>query len=170
MILDKLNKKSQYKANGKSVSKENSIYRSLKEMLGTDTKVYYIMYKFCPEFLKDSENEPIKDFDDLKSRYKVFGDNITEKTCEKYLLEQGCQAAIKYVLKRMHQKKLIELYNTYYKKALDGDVQAFKAFQEFSDKFFKEDKENGLTKLLNRISDSDLQQENEDYSYTYDNE
>ena len=58
--------------NGKSVSKEMSIYRSLKEMIGTDTKVYYIMYLYCPEYLKDADIKPIKDFDDLKSRYEAF--------------------------------------------------------------------------------------------------
>lgn len=52
---------------------------------------------------------------------------------------------------------------------MDGDTQAFKAFLEFSDKFFKEDKENGLTKLLNRIPDADLELDSEeDYNYTYE--
>lgn len=83
-------------------------------------------------------------------------------------MEQGCQTAVKWLLKRLHQKKMIELYDTYYKKALDGDVQAFKAWQDFSDKFFKEDKENGLTKLLSRIPDDDLDKDVEDYSYTYE--
>ena len=46
-------------------------------------------------------------------------------------MEQGCQTAVKWLLKRLHQKKMIELYDTYYKKALDGDVQAFKAWQDF---------------------------------------
>lgn len=153
---------------GKSVSKEMSIYRSLKEMIGTDTKVYYIMYLYCPEYLKDADIKPIKTFDDLKNRYEVFSDTITEDICQKYLWEQGCQAAVRWLLKRLHQKKLVELYQTYYEKALKGDVQAFKAWQEFSDKFFKEDKENDLTKLLNKIPDNELEEDKEDYSYTYE--
>ena len=44
--------------------------------------------------------------------------------------------------------------------------QAFKAFEDFSEKFFAEDRENGLIKLLNRVSDEDLK-DNEDYSYNY---
>lgn len=101
--------------------------------------------------------------------YAVFSDSITEEVCERYLLEQGCQTAIKWLLQRLHQKKLIELYNTYYEKSLSGDTQAFKAFLEFSDKFFKEDKENGLTKLLNKIPDEELDLDSEeDYSYTYE--
>lgn len=154
---------------GKSVSKELSIYRSLKEMLGTDTKVYYIMWLYCPEYLKDADTRPIETFDDLKERYEVFSDTITEDVCKKYLLEQGCQTAIRWLLNRLHQKKLVDLYETYYRKALDGDTQAFKAFLEFSDKFFKDDKENGLTRLLNRIPDADLELESkEDYKYTYE--
>lgn len=153
---------------GKSVSKERSIYNTLKRMINTDTKVYYIMFKYCPEYLRDADKKPVKDFEDLKSRYKVFSDTITEEICERYLLEGGCQAAIKWLLKRLHQKKLIELYNTYYKKALDGDTQAFKAFLDFSEKFFKEDKEGGLTLLLNKIPDSELEDEDEDYTYNYE--
>ena len=127
------------------------------------------MFLYCPEYLKDADTRPIKTFDDLKERYEVFSDTITEDICKKYLLEQGVQTAIKWLMKRLHQKKLIELYNTYFEKAMSGDTQAFKAFLEFSDKFFAEDKENGLTKLLNRIPDADLDLDSEeDYNYTYE--
>lgn len=153
--------------NGKSVSKEKSIYATLKEIIGTDTKVYYIMYLYCPEYLKEAEKRPVKDFEDLKSRYECFSDSITEDICKRYIMEQGCQSAIKWLLKRLHQKKEIELYDKYYQKALNGDVQAFKAWQDFSDKFFRENKENELTKLLNKIPDCDLENDKEDYSYTY---
>ena len=153
---------------GKSVSKEKSIYATLKEITGTDTKAYYIMYLYCPEYLKEADRRPVKDFEDLKSRYECFSDSITENVCKRYIMEQGCQTAIKWLLKRLHQKKMIELYDKYYQKALDGDVQAFKAWQEFSEKFFIEDKENELTKLLNKIPDDDLETDREDYSYTYE--
>lgn len=153
-------------ASGKSIATEVSIYQTLKNMINTDTKVYYVMWKFCPEYLKDNETDPINTFDDLKNRYAVFSDTITEKTCERYLLEQGVQTAVKWLLKRLHQKKQIELYNTYYQKALGGDVQAFKAFEDFSEKFFTEDKESGLAQLLNRVSEKDLE-DDEDYSYVY---
>lgn len=151
---------------GKPVCTETSIYQTLKAMLHTDTKIYYLMWKFCPEYLKDHESDPIMTFDDLKNRYRVFSDTITEKTCEKYMLEEGVQNAVLWVLKRLHQKKQIELYNAYYEKALGGDVQAFKAFEDFSDKFFAENKENGLVALLNNVSEEDLE-DKEDYSYTY---
>lgn len=155
------------RGNGKAVSNEYSIYQSMKEMIGTDTKVYYIMWLYCPEYLKDHNINPIKTFDDLKSRYAAFKDTITEDVCRKYLLEQTCQTAIKWLLRRLHQKKQIDLYNAYYEKALAGDVQAFKAFEDFSEKFFKEDKESGLTKILSKIPEESLE-DKEDYSYTYE--
>ncbi len=65
-------KKGDTGANGKSVSKELSIYRNLKDRIGTDTKVYYIMILYCPEYLKDYDKEPIKTFEDLRNRYKCF--------------------------------------------------------------------------------------------------
>lgn len=153
---------------GKSVSKEKSIYSTLKEITGTDMKAYYIMYLYCPEYLKEADKVPVKDFEDLKSRYACFSDSVTESVCKRYIMEQGCQTAIKWLMKRLHQAKEIELYNKYYKDALSGDVQSFKAWQEFSKDFFKEDKENELTKLLNKIPDDELEQDKEDYSYTYE--
>lgn len=151
----------------KPLQKEESIYNVLKAMIGTDTKVYYVMWLYCPEFLKDYEKRPIKTFEDLKDRYAVFkNSNMKEEVCKRYLLENNVQVAVKWLLKRLHQKKLIELYNTYYNKALSGDVQSFKAFLDFSDKYFTEDKENGLTKLLQKIPDAELN-DDEDYAYEY---
>ena len=80
---------------GKSVSKEKSIYATLKEITGTDTKAYYIMYLYCPQYLKEADRNPVKDFEDLKSRYECFSDSITEGVCKRYIMEQGCQTAIK---------------------------------------------------------------------------
>ena len=51
--------KTNRKPNGSSVSSETSIYQTLKGMINTDTKVYYVMWKFCPEYLKDNEADPI---------------------------------------------------------------------------------------------------------------
>lgn len=76
------------------------------------------------------------------------------------------QNAVLWLLKRLHQKKQIELYNAYYQKALSGDVQAFKAFEDFSEKFFAENKENGLVSILNKVSETDLE-DPENYSYEY---
>lgn len=149
-----------------STSKEKSIKLCLKDIVGTDTKVYYIMFKYCPEYLP----KQIKTFKDLTEYYAVFTDKITEEVCEKYLFEENCQVAITWLLKRLHHKKMVELYNLYFEKAKD-DVQSFRAFQDFSKEFFKESKQSDLTMLLNRIPDKEISladEEEEDLSYTYE--
>ncbi len=50
---------------------------------------------------------------------------------------------------------MVELYNIYYDKAKE-DVQAFKAFVDFSKTFFKGNEESELQKALNGI-DFDLE-------------
>lgn len=154
---------------GRTMQKELSIYNSLKEMINTDTKVYYVMFKYCPEFLQKKDGKVIKTFDDLKSVYAVFTERHTEEVCEKYLLEERVQNAVKWLLKRLHQKKLVELYEIYFEKA-KGDVQAFRAFQEFSKEFFKETKQSDLSRLLSRVPESDINIDDEDLSYSYDGE
>ena len=131
---------------GKSVSQENSIYSKLKEIIKTDTKVYYVMWKYAPQLFPNE----FKTFNDLKSNYKVFTDGVTEHTAENWLSEQNVQTAIKWLLKRLHQQKMIELYNIYFEMA-KKDVAAFKAFTDFSEKFFANEKESELLSMLGKI-------------------
>ncbi|MFU0833779.1 MAG: Leuk-A4-hydro-C domain-containing protein [Oscillospiraceae bacterium] len=140
-------------AQGKSVSQEVSIYQKLKSLVKTDAKVYFIMWKYAPQLLP---NPNLKTFDDLKGNYKTFTKGMTEQSCNNWLMEQNVQTAIKWLLKREHQAKLIELYNTYYDKAKE-DTNAFKAFIEFSDKFFAEEKDSELLGILNGIKDDELE-------------
>ncbi len=139
-------------AQGKSVSQEQSIYSKLKSLVKTDSKVYFIMWKYAPQLLP---NPNLKTFDDLKGNYKTFTDGMTEQSCNNWLMEENVQTAVKWLLKREHQAKLIELYNTYYDKAKD-DTNAFKAFTDFSDKFFAEEKDSELLGILNGIKDDEL--------------
>lgn len=140
-------------AQGKSVSQEVSIYQKLKSMVKTDAKVYFIMWKYAPQLLP---NPNLKTFDDLKNNYKTFTKGMTEQSCNNWLMEQNVQTAVKWLLKREHQAKLIELYNTYYEKAKE-DTNAFKAFTEFSEKFFAEEKDSELLGILNGIKDDELE-------------
>ena len=56
---------------------------------------------------------------------------------------------IKETLRLGHEKKMIELYNAYYTKALDGDSTSLRAFIEVSKVLFDgADEENELGKLL----------------------
>lgn len=52
-------------------------------------------------------------------------------------------------LQKEHEEKLIALYNKYYELALGGDVQAFRAFTDFSKIFMGDDsEENELMSIL----------------------
>ena len=51
-------------------------------------------------------------------------------------------------LKNSHQDKLIELYNTYYNKCLDGDTASLKAFLDCSKELFSDNEESELIALL----------------------
>ena len=51
-------------------------------------------------------------------------------------------------LKSEHEGKLIELYNTYYKKCLDGDTASLKAFLDCSKELFADSEENELLRMV----------------------
>ena len=137
---------------GKAVSQETSIIHKLKEMVRTDAKVYYILWLNAPQLLPDGDS--IKSFDDLNAHYKTFTDGMTEASCENWLLEEHVQSATKWLLKRMHQQKMIELYNLYFERAKQ-DTNAFKAFTDFSEKFFAEEKESELLSILQNVDVSE---------------
>ena len=144
-------------AAGKSTSQEESILMHLKNMVKTDTKVYYILWKYAPELLP----QQFKTFDDLKSNYKCYTKGVVEKTAENWLMEDNVQTAVKWLLQREHQKKMIELYNIYFDKA-KSDTNAFKAFVDFSNQFFADDKKNGILEIAQGLSDKDLMDDTED--------
>ena len=142
---------------GKSTSQEESILVHLKNMVKTDTKVYYILWKYAPQLLP----QHFKTFDDLKNNYKCFTKGATEKIAENWLMEENVQTAVKWLLQREHQKKMIELYNIYFDKA-KNDTNAFKAFVEFSNQFFADDKKNGILEIAQKLSDKDFEDNTED--------
>lgn len=120
----------------------------MKEIVPTEYKVIYILWKYYPEYYK---GEGLKTFDDLKSRYAMFTDTITEELAERWEVEDSVQQAIKYLLKKLHSKKMIQIYNTFYEKAMSGDVQSAKFIMDFSKDFFADESESELTTMLNDI-------------------
>ena len=146
------NKKSGYGV-GKHTSQEESILSHLIGMVKTQAKAYYIIWKYAPELLP---NHNIKTFEDLTSQYKTFTKGMTKQVCENWLMEENVQTAVKWLLQREHQKKMIELYNIYYDKA-KSDTNAFKAFVEFSNQFFADNKKNDMLNVLQSIPDADLE-------------
>lgn len=132
-------------ATGKKVQQEQSIFSKLKEIVHTDAKVYYIIWKYAPHILP---NKDLNTFQDLKENYKCFSNNMDESFCENWLVESNMQTAVKFLLARLHQQKMITLYDTFYNQALKGDVQSFKALQEFSEEFFKSDDDSAIRKMI----------------------
>lgn len=65
-----------------------------------------------------------------------------------YLWEVYMPIGKKQQLKSQHEKKLMELYESYYKKALGGDTASFKAFIDVSKELFADKEEDSLMKLL----------------------
>lgn len=123
-----------------------SIKQRMLSICPTEYKVYWIWSKFAPELVPDC-----KTFDELKKRYESkFPKNITEEQAEVWMYEKPVQNALKELMKCLHEKKMIELYNIYFEKA-KSDVQAFKAFTDFSKTFFENNEENELAMLLKGI-------------------
>lgn len=116
----------------------------------TDYKAYWLWWKYAPELLPKG----IKTFKDLQDRYQKFP-NVTEQEAELWLYEKPVQNSLKELLKSQHTKKIMELYNIYFEKA-KTDVQAFKAFIDFSNAFFADEKDSELEMLLKGIKLKDL--------------
>ena len=92
--------------------------------------------------------------EELAEEYKGFTKGMDKAQCERWLVEESVQTAVKYLLKRMHAQKLIELYEIYFDKA-KKDVQAFQAFSKFSEKFFEESGEDELLSVLKETNIDD---------------
>ena len=125
---------------------EQSLLQKLHEMLPTQVKVYYIVWKYAPHILP----KRVDTFEELTAEYKGFTKGMDEAQCERWLAEESVQTAVKYLLKRMHAQKLVELYEIYFNKAKE-DVQALQAFSKFSEKFFEDDGEDELRAVLKDV-------------------
>ena len=125
---------------------EQSLLQKLHEMLPTQVKVYYIVWKYAPHILP----KKVDTFEELTAEYKGFTKGMDEAQCERWLAEESVQTAVKYLLKRMHAQKLVELYEIYFNKAKE-DVQTFQAFSKFSEKFFEDDGEDELRAVLKDV-------------------
>lgn len=134
-------------ATGRAPRSEQSLLQKLHEMLPTQVKVYYIVWKYAPHLLP----KKVETFEELTTEYKGFTKGMDEAQCERWLAEEAVQAAVKYLLKRMHAQKLVELYEIYFNKAKE-DVQAFQAFSKFSEKFFEDDGEDELRAVLKEVN------------------
>lgn len=58
-------------------------------------------------------------------------------------------------LKDSHEKKLMDLYESYYQKALEGDNNSFKPFIEVSKELFGEKEDDSVSALLKEIHEGE---------------
>jgi hypothetical protein len=123
-------------------------------MLKSEPKTYYLLWKYAPEFLPCKKK--VETFEELRETYTAFKKFKVEEDCTKWLIENNIQTAIKWLLNKTHALKMVELYNTYFENAKE-DVQAFKAFTDFSEKFFASEKDSELLAILNNIGEDDLE-------------
>ena len=122
-----------------SYRRERHIRQKLMDFT-TEKKSYWLLWKHGVLYTE---------YDFKKFSDKFLG-GIDENVANNYMLEEDVQKAEKYLMKILHNKKMIELYSIYFEKAKQ-DTNAFKAFIDFSDKFFADEKESELTALLNGI-------------------
>jgi hypothetical protein len=127
---------------------EKSILCALKEITHSDAEAYFIIWKYAPELLPNSDT--IKSFEDLQNTYKNF-ENRTEHSFEKALFKEDVQAGIKYLLRRLDCKRDVDLLNKYYSLAMNGDVQALKAYMDFKKNFFADNETSELKAILSGV-------------------
>lgn len=129
--------------------KEKALIQALKAITHSDSETYYIIWKYAPQLLPGGEN--IKTFEDLKNTYKNFT-NRNEQSFERALYKEDVQNGIKYLLKRLDNKRDIDLLNKYYSLAINGDVQALKAYMDFKKTFFADTETNELKAILQGVN------------------
>lgn len=132
---------------GENTSKCVSIRTKMKELI-PEYKVLYLYWLYSPDLLPAESK--IKTFEELKNHFKMFPNGVTEESAKVWLYEEPVQNALKLLLKAKQSQRMVELYNIYFVKAKD-DVQAFKAFVDFSNTFFHNDGESELQSILNNV-------------------
>ena len=131
---------------GETASKFKSTKEQTKELI-PEYKALYLYLRFAPELLPDPS---IKTYDQLKAKYKMCPQTFSDEQAQLWLYEEPTQNALKVLLKAKHAQRMTELYNIYFEKAKE-DVQAFKAFVDFSATYFKDNQESELQKILNGV-------------------
>lgn len=116
--------------------RESTLLQQLLEVT-TKGKAYWILWKYG--FYNST-------FEELSKKHL---DNVSEEKTKDYMSQDDVQQAIKKLLKVMHQEKMIKLYETYYDKAIAGDVNSAKFLMDFSKEFFSDKKDEILSVLSN---------------------
>lgn len=146
---------------GRGTKDEKSIVPALREMLNSDYMAFWVVWKYAPDLLPEN----FKNFEEFSAHYKAISNKgLTERDCEKFIYLDKVQNAVKWLLKKQKNARMIELYNTWYQ-AAKKDANALKEFLKLQDEFFKDAQVSELESILRgvEIPDSD-----EDDSDEYD--
>ncbi len=123
---------------------------------GKTEKIYSRLAKYCSDakvrtILYGTGIDRTRTWKDVNNSYLKGAYDTFESAHTAFQDDPLYVKAYKIGLEHVHNIRLMELYELYYNKAKD-DVQAFKAFMDFSDKFFNSDKgENELMSLLQGV-------------------
>ena len=119
---------------GRGTKDEKSIVPALREMLNSDYMAFWVVWKYAPDLLPEN----FKNFDEFSQHYKAISNKgLTERDCEKFIYLDKVQNAVKWLLKKQKNARMIELYNTWYQ-AAKKDANALKEFLKLQDEFFKD--------------------------------
>lgn len=141
-----------------SKAKENNVIYSLINRGISRPRAYWIVFKFAPHLLP----QPCKTFEDLRKNFPSDFANANEKNFENLLNYEEVQSGVKWLMKRLDGQRDIELYNKYYDLAMDGNVQALKAYMDFKEKFFEDIGEDDLRMLIRNANVPNDDDETED--------
>lgn len=141
---------------GRIQDKTFSIFKDLKNIVKTDSKAYWILFKFAPELLPRKS----KTYKELQDNYVCFA-KFDEEYCENYIYQEDVQSAVKWLLKRKYTADMIDMYQKYLEKA-KNDTRALKDFMMLKDEFFKDENANELLNILQGI-DVDTTDDTDDY-------
>ena len=110
----------------------------------------YVFWRYAPECLDYEATE--NTFSELQANVPDFSKDFTEQQARQWLLEDNVQAAVRKLLQRKNVQQLLDLHETYVRKA-ETDHNSLKALLELNKALFAEGAENKLLALLKDIPD-----------------
>lgn len=94
-----------------------------------------------------SDEDKRKPFEEIKDSKITDYDN-----CVDWLTREDCQNALQIYEKHMKKFKLMELYNSMYEKAMNGDVNAAKYVASFAESSFFDDSTDEIDDFMKKVN------------------
>ena len=111
--------------------------------------------QICPDYIAafiiwystdESKRQP---FDEFKKRWQP--NMKTYDQCLEWLTRDDAQEAMVKYKKEMHRLKMMEIYDTMVNKALEGDVNAAKWVENFTNSDFFDESTDEINDFLNEV-------------------